>query len=320
MKKQYYIIYAILNIIILYIFSTAIVKIRESEIVINEIHESPGKYKFISPLLECNINNQFYNPWNIKNTLENYIENTLKYKKISDISYYVRLLNNWSNFWYNEETKFIPASLVKLPLAISLMKQISIDDLQNIVNIKTSPQESFEWEFEEDNIKVWQNYSIYTLLSEMLINSDNTAALWILEYLNYEITTQTYENFWMWIVDFTTDNSLNMSVKSYASFFRVLYNSSYLTRESSEQLLFLLSKSSFKLGIREPIPNEITIANKFWVRLLPGWEKHIHDCWIIYLEKNPYLICVMTRWYSEKEQLQSIRDISKIIYEDISSK
>lgn len=320
MKKQNYVWLFLWNAILLYISSLAIAHQYGKKFTVNEVHESGGNYTFISPLLECNNDNIYYNPGRIKQNLDSYITETIKTKNISKISYYVRLLDNGSTFWYNENIKFIPASLVKLPLAISVMRQVSSEDLQKVIPITKAPTNSWQWDFEVDNIKTWQSYSIYELLSEMLIHSDNNAAIALLDYLNTEKTLQTYERFGLWLVDFTTDNSLSMSVKSYASFFRVLYNSSYLTRESSEELLSLLSKSSFDLGIRWPIPKSVTVANKFWVRSLPGWEKHIHDCGIIYDIKSPYLLCIMTHGKNEQWQLEAIRNISKMVYEDIANK
>lgn len=320
MKKQNYVWLLVWNAIILYILSLGIAYQYEKKSVVKELHESWGDYTFISPLLECNNDNEYFNPGSIKRKLNSYVTDTIKSKNISDISYYVRLLNNGSAFGYNENIKFIPASLVKLPLGISVMRQVPPDDIEKTITITNSPKDTWQWDFAVDNIKVWQSYSIYELLSEMLINSDNNAAIALLEYLNTEKTLQTYEKFGLGLVDFSTDNSLSMSVKSYASFFRVLYNSSYLTREWSETLLSLLSKSSFDLGIRWPIPKNVIVANKFWVRSLPEWEKHIHDCGIIYDLNDPYLLCVMTRGKNEEWQLQAIRDISKMVYEDIISK
>ena len=320
MKKINYVWWLLLNAILIYVCSSAIAHIHEKKQIINEVHESWSDYEFISPLLECNNDNEYYNPGPVRKNIENYVAKAVKSNNASEVAYYLRLLNNGGTFWYNEKIKFIPASLVKLPLAISVMRQITPTELEKTITITSSTKDLFEWDFYEDNIELWQTYSIYTLLSEMLIHSDNNAATWLLEYLNTEKTLQTYERFGLWLVDFTTDNSLNMSVKSYASFFRVLYNSSYLTREWSETLLSLLSNSSFKIGIRSPLPTNIIIANKYWVRSLPNWEKHIHDCGIIYYTDNPYLLCVMTRGNNEKWQLQVISDISKMVYEDILGK
>jgi len=275
---------------------------------------------FINPLLECNATYNYYNPWKIKDTIDTYIRENIESWNIIDAAYYVRLLKNGSNFWYNEDIKFIPASLVKLPLAISLMRQLSFDELSTIILVSEVPTDTYSWDLVPDKVQVWKRYSLYALLSEMLINSDNTAATALLWYLNTEKVLQTYEHFGLGIIDFNINKSLNMSVEDYATFFRILYNSSYLGHQDSEELLSLLSKSSFTSGIRAFLPQNLTIANKFWIRTLPNWEIHLHDCWNIYFQESPYLLCVMTRGNDKEKQSRVIQEISKMVYDDISQK
>lgn len=317
MKKQYMFLILIANLAFLVIFCSVFIYFYTLKTQVYEIHETGTAYEFINPLLECRPGYDYYNPGRIKQDLNSYIKKSLASQEVLEVSYYVRLLKNGSTFWYNQNTKFIPASLVKLPLAISLIKQSSPAELQQEILITQTEKDSSQGDVDQTSIQAWKSYSLFFLLSEMLIHSDNTASNALLNYLNIKKTSQTYEHFWLWLVDLQTSQSLNMSVKDYASFFRVLYNSSYLTREDSETLLSLLSKSSFKSGIRSLLPPEINIANKFWVRSLETWEQHVHDCGNIYTWDTPYLLCVMTRWTNQAKQLQVIQNISKMVYDDI---
>lgn len=90
-----------------------------------------------------------------------------------------------------------------------------------------------------------------------------------------------------------------LSVKEYASFFRILYNASYLTRENSEMALKLLSESKFRGGLAGKIPSDIVIAHKFGEREMIDENgssiNQLHDCGIVYYTPYPYLICIMTR-------------------------
>jgi hypothetical protein len=106
-----------------------------------EVHEFDEHFNFINPLLECNPEYEYYNPGAIKKDLDSYIKANVKSGNISDAAYYVRLLKNGSTFGYNQDAKFISASLVKLPLAISLMRQISQNELQSMIvaNKSSSP-------------------------------------------------------------------------------------------------------------------------------------------------------------------------------------
>ena len=63
----------------------------------NEVREN-FSYKYINPLLECNVDYQYYNPGEIKQKVDSYLESAISDGKLIDGSYYVRLLKNGSNF------------------------------------------------------------------------------------------------------------------------------------------------------------------------------------------------------------------------------
>jgi hypothetical protein len=54
------------------------------------------KFSFTNPLLECNVNFNFFNTDKIENKINAYIEKSKSEKKISEIGVYLRLLNNGS--------------------------------------------------------------------------------------------------------------------------------------------------------------------------------------------------------------------------------
>jgi hypothetical protein len=66
------------------------------------------------------------------------------------------------------------------------------------------------------------------------------------------------------IIDGMFDN--NIRVKDYATFFRVLFNSSYLNKKNSEWVLELLSTTEFNSGIVAGLSPDIQVAHKFGER------------------------------------------------------
>jgi len=105
-----------------------------------------------------------------------------------------------------------------------------------------------------------------------------------------------------------------------------LFNVSYLNRKYSEVALDLLSQSQYKDWIVKNIPKDIVVAHKFWERQIisPDWKiiYQLHDCWIVYYSKYPYLICIMTKWlttdFSRLEKM--IQDASLDIFNEIKEK
>lgn len=279
-----------------------------------------GKYAFINPLLECDYSPNYKNFQNLQNQINNYIEENIENQNITDISYYFQEFSTGENFWYNEYHRFSPASLLKIPLALTLLNDYSLEQLQDIyVKNEFQNNEIADRNIWEDTLEFGKEYRLSDLLQRMLINSDNNSAQNIYTFLGEEKLQQTYEK--LGISNLDIDYLGNLSVKKYASFFRVLYNASYISRNASEYVLSELSKSTFTQWLRSDIPEDILISNKFWERIF--WEsneKQLHDCGIIYYPQNPYLLCIMSRGADFSTLEQIIQHISHLVYEDMKNK
>jgi len=112
-----------------------------------------------------------------------------------------------------------------------------------------------------------------------------------------------------------------MSVKEYASFFRILFNASYLNRDMSTKALRILSAVDYKNGIVAGVPSSVRVVHKFGERTLgPKLEtKQLHDCGIVYYPNHPYLLCVMTRGSSFESLNEIVTDVSRLIYRELDS-
>lgn len=60
-----------------------------------------------------------------------------------------------------------------------------------------------------------------------------------------------------------------LSVVEYSTFFRVLFNASYLSQASSEKALGYLAQSTFTAGLRAGVPAQVQIAHKFGGKARP---------------------------------------------------
>ena len=108
-----------------------------------------------------------------------------------------------------------------------------------------------------------------------------------------------------------------INVKKYASFFRILFNASYLTKEMSNKALGLLSKADFDEGLVAGVPPGVPTAQKFGESKSPDNQKQFHDCGIIYYPNHPYLLCVMTKGNAYEKLAPAIRDISRSTFEEV---
>lgn len=81
----------------------------------------------------------------------------------------------------------------------------------------------------------------------------------------------------------------------------------------------MLSKTSFKKGLVAGVPKNIMVSHKYGERLyVDSNEAQLHDCGIIYFPQTPYLLCIMTRGENFAELENTIKEISKNVYETFS--
>ncbi len=104
------------------------------------------------------------------------------------------------------------------------------------------------------------------------------------------------------------------------SFFRILYNATYLDRIASEQILEILTKTTFSEGIVAGVPESTRVAHKFGSRELvdQSGSRQLHDCGIVYA-KNPYILCVMTQGRDFTALANFIKDVSAVTYNAVAN-
>lgn len=249
--------------------------------------------------------------------------------ELSGFSVYFRDLNDGQWVGVNEKDTFSPASLMKTPLLIAFLKNVERD--RTLLDRKMIAEEKYfklatPQNFEVQNkIKQGLTYSLREIIEIMIEDSDNVAATMIFEYIKEE----DFNSLLRAVGVFEEGESYNsdIRVKDFASFFRILYNASYLDREMSEYALSILSKSNFNQGIVAGIPEGIIVANKYGERTLGqkinekttiSRERQVHDCGIIYNGRNPYILCIMTKGNNFEKQLSFIKEISNYTYKNIN--
>ena len=282
---------------------------------------STKKFPLISPLLFCKygdgIENSQYTSFRFK--IESYINKLMSEKKINHVSVYFRDLNNGPWFGINEDESFSPSSLLKLPLLISALKVAEEDD-QNLLNksllYEKSASTSIQYFKPEKNIELGKKYTITELLERSIIYSDNESSILIYKELGDNNLIKTYIDLGLISPDAKRDFVMN--VKEYSSFFRALFNSSYISKENSESALELLTSTKFDKGLRAGIPNSITVAHKFGEQISSNNELQLHDCGIIYAPNRPYILCIMTRGNNFDELANIIKNISETVFQGVT--
>ena len=298
------------------------------------VRETNSDYKFSNPLLFVETSEDTLDPEykSLKQSINNYINTVVSNKKASLVSVYVRNLNSSNWIGINTDKKFSPASMLKVATLIYALKHAEIDTgfLSKNVTIENSPEPAGTQDFypPKDPIRIGNTYTVEELLSHMIIDSDNVAALALQKIVGPDEIQKVYNDLQ---VPMPTDESDSMTTQQYSHFFRVLYGGTYLDHYISEQALDLLSQTTFNDGLIAGLPSKTVVSHKFGERTIKNEtvagtstttvsaQTELHDCGIVYYPNNPYLICIMTKGNDFPTLASVLKDISKIVWDKSSS-
>lgn len=286
-------------------------------------NEVGNKYEFISPILACgdyrssNITSRVSSQ--VEKEVKNYIDSQKQKGKISDASVYYKDLSNGPWALVNGELQSFPGSLLKVPLAFSVYSREEDDPgfLNSQIEVTSKVDADANQIFQpQKRVEYGKTYTVRQLLELLLAYSDNSAALSLVGVLSPEDIQNSYLKLGI-ETPLEKNQNYKMNVRSYASFFRILYNASFLTKNHSEEMLMLLSQSKFTQGIVAGVPKGTVVAHKFGERTMVAGESRqsqLHDCGIVYKKDSPYIMCIMTHGDDFETLSNVIADISRIVY------
>ncbi|MBZ9636556.1 serine hydrolase [Clostridium sp. FP1] len=215
-------------------------------------------------------------------------------------SFYFEEINSGYLYGLNENKEMVSAGCIKLPLAMSLLKEVQNGkiDLQSKIKIKSGDKihgsNGIIHEFSG------KEYSIFDLLIAMLIQSDNTAANKIIEVLGMQRIDELFKDMGLKntkLKRITTDIKLEQEEleNTTSSFdlskcFKLLYLKQYLNEENSDLLIRILKKQQVtnKLPFYAPKQIQENIANKGG-----SLETVENDTTLMMIEKGNFLFTVM---------------------------
>jgi beta-lactamase class A len=223
-----------------------------------------------------------------------------------DFGVYFEDLTTGSWLGINEKNKYLPLSLVKLPLLVTVLKLVEEDELglEDKITIK---KEFLDSEFGSLYSKgEGYNATIKELLVYLVNESDNTAFRALLD----KTSVEKFETTRVAMGLPPMNGHEKMSPRDYANMLRSLYLSTYLRRTFSELGLSIMTGTSYNSQIPAGLPKDIKVAHKIGVDIGLGYY---HDCGIIY-DNNPYLLCVMSSNSTQQEADRVISSISRVVY------
>jgi beta-lactamase class A len=221
--------------------------------------------------------------------------------RIGEYSFYFEDLDSGYTYSLNEKTAMPSASCIKIPIAISLLKEVENKSICLTDKFLVSKQDMVDGagiihEFDE------KEYSLKELLTAMLIQSDNTATNKIIDVLGMEKINSVSKDLKLKdtvlkrkMMDFKArENGLDNFSSSFdlSRCLKILHLGSYLNKENSDLLISILRRSQ----TREKIP--FYIPQREWKNIgnksgsLDGIE---NDAALMNLDKGNFVFVAMSK-------------------------
>lgn len=289
------------------------------------LREQVNNYTYINPLLAClQSENVAYEELNfLKKEIERVTDRAKKDGRVEAASVYFRDLTRGRWVGMNEMETYSPASLLKVPVAIAYLKQAETKP--------ASLEQAFDYRKTRGNdssllteslLVSGRTYTAAELIQGMIVDSDNDAKDLLVGALDPDFLNEIYFDLGIKSPYARTpqESDYQISTKTYALFFRILYNATLLNHEMSEKTLKLLSEAKFPKGLKASIPGDVPIAHKYGVRLTEedgSRTIELSDCGIVYEKTNPYLICIMAKGRDPEMLASYIQSVGSVAYKEV---
>lgn len=233
-------------------------------------------------------------------------------------SLYFEYINTGANISLNSDIRILPASLIKVPLAMAVMKKIERGhwELYNEL-IMTKEDRDAWWGDVYMKYPIGSPIPIQSLVEEMLLSSDNTAYRILYRNLSLDEVRDVFIS--LGLDDFF-DQEWKITAKEYTRLIRSLYTANYLTPEHSQFLLDILSRTEYDDYLWQGIPAHAWFAHKIWEN---ESKTVILDAGLVYTGNRVYLISMAIdyeqEWITRDKALEIFERVSALVYNYISS-
>jgi beta-lactamase class A len=229
---------------------------------------------------------------------------------------YFEDLNTGAWVGINEKVEFAPASLLKLPVLIAVLKKLELGEIALEDKVVLDYRD-----LDARSGNLWAKGAGYEitvkdLLISMINQSDNTA---LNSFYNHEIISADDIYRVQFAMGWVLNSQADISPKQYSNILRTFYYSTYLRRPFSELGLSIMSKTEYDSQLVKYIPENITVAHKIGFYYSEDGKEGHHDCGIIYYPNKNYILCVMSSETNRVEADYVISGISKLVYEYVDN-
>jgi beta-lactamase class A len=292
----------------------------------DEASECAAQYSFLRNDMDCTMvmsPNKMDDP--LLNKVQHYVDTQIARGNATRVSVFYRDLIDPRTVDVYPNERFSPASLMKLPLAITYLKFSEVNPAiltKELVYQRTGEYTVPETFQPPSRMVHGEKYLVGPLIERMIEYSDNDALALLIQHIDQEFIKKVYYDLTQSrITDVRTTGDF-LSARIYGNILYKLYNASYLNPDNSQKIISIMTRVAFDEGLMAGLPDKTTqLANKFGERSITNAADQnitaqLHDCGIVYKPNHPYIICVMTEGHSFEKLTKVISGVSKIMYEN----
>lgn len=225
------------------------------------------------------------------------------------VAIYVEDLNSGVWMGINERRPVVLASLLKVGLMIAWLKWDEDEPGLLGKKIRVEPRDILNndpFSRAADSPLLPGVYRVADLIESMVVSSDNSAVETLSRNIPGKRVSETFSDIGLPNPFFPADTggvTGTLSAKQYAQIFKSLYNAAYLDNAHSKLALRILCRTRFSRGLRGVLPEGTAAALKYGAR----WSDNVLlESGIVYLENNPYLICIFTSNMTDTKMLMNL--------------
>ena len=219
---------------------------------------------------------------------------------------YVYQLKTGNQYGQNQEEVFPAASLMKLPVMITLYQQAEAGKLDLETGYQLQQKDIRGGAGILQNKAPGSTYSYKELAQLAAHYSDNTANQVLVQILGSETIGKTIKQLEMTNTSF---KDYTTSSEDIAKLFQKLYQGQLLNQESTQQLLEFLTQTAFEERIPAGLPEGTQVAHKI------GTEIGVYSDAGIILTDKPFILVILTEAVKESEAKEVLPQIALAVWE-----
>jgi len=226
---------------------------------------------------------------------------------------YVHELGTDKSFGINEEMSFPAASTVKIPLLMSLYKDIYEGKVSKdtVMTYTINDEETGTGSIQYTSFGT--RWTVSEIAKRMMKQSDNVAKNMIFRLVGYRRAQEYITGLGVKGVDMSLENKTTS--KDSGTLLKLIYENKTVDKELSDEMLELMVKTDFEKRLPRYLEG-VKVSHK-----IGTWAGAISDTGIVFLEGRPYTISVYSEGIQSVDEAEKvIGTISKKVYDYEKSK